>query len=56
MIARFLNVTQASYSRYETGKVNIPVEVFPKLAEFYNTSIDYLMELTDEKAPYKRKT
>jgi len=49
VIARILNVTQATYSRYEAQKVNIPIEVFIKLAKYYNVSIDYLVGITDIK-------
>ena len=54
VIARLLNVSQATYSRYETGDLEIPISAFVKLAEFYNTSIDYLVGITDEKIEYKR--
>lgn len=50
-----LNVAQTTYSDYELGKLNIPIEVLVKLAEIYNTSIDYLLELTDNPSPYDRK-
>ena len=53
VIARLLNVSQATYSRYETGVLEIPISAFIKLAEFYNTSIDYLVGITDEKTAYK---
>ena len=54
-ISEYLNMSQNGYSQYETDTNIIPVEVLKKLAIFYNTSIDYLVELTDEKKPYKRK-
>ena len=54
-IAQFLNMSQNGYSQYETNTNKIPVEILKKLAIYYNTSIDYLVELTDEKKPYKRK-
>lgn len=54
-IAKYLNMSQNGYSQYETNTNKIPVEVLKKLAIYYNTSIDYLVELTDEKKPYKRK-
>ncbi|QEY35337.1 helix-turn-helix transcriptional regulator [Caproiciproducens galactitolivorans] len=43
------------YSDYELGKLNIPIPVLVKLADFYNTSIDYLVGLTDVKEPYPRR-
>ena len=42
-LARILNVTQTTYSKYELGKINIPIEVFIKLADYYNTSVDYIL-------------
>ena len=47
-------MSQTGYNQYETGKNDIPTKILIKLAEFYNTSIDYLLGITDEKAPYKR--
>jgi len=48
-----INVTQATYSRYETGEIDIPVSILIRLAEFYNTSVDYLVGITDIKTAYK---
>lgn len=42
-VADYLHITQTNYSKYELGKVNIPVEVFIKLADFYSVSVDYLL-------------
>ncbi len=53
-IAEIIETSQQYYSEYEKGKRPIPVEKLKKLAIFYNTSIDYIVELTDEKSPYKR--
>ena len=54
-LAKYLNMSQNGYSQYETDTNKVPVEVLKKLAVFYDTSIDYLVELTDERKPYKRK-
>lgn len=54
-IAKYLKVTQAQYSRYEMGINTIPIEKIALLAKFYETSIDYLVGLTDERKPYPRK-
>ena len=54
-IANYLNMSQNGYSQYETDTNKIPVEVLKKLAIYYNTSIDYLVELTDEKNLIKEK-
>lgn len=53
-IAQYLNMSQNGYSQYETETNKVPVEVLKKLAIFYNTSIDYLAELTNEQKPYPR--
>ena len=54
-IADYLKVKPNTYSRYETGAHNIPVEVLGQLADFHNTSVDYLMGRTDEVQPYPRR-
>ena len=51
-VAKVLNITQVQYSRYETGLRLMPIDKLAKLAEFYNTSIDYLLYKTDERKPY----
>ena len=53
-IANFLQCDQSLYSKYERGERDIPLHILYKLAEFYETSIDYLVGLTSEKKPYKR--
>lgn len=53
-MADYLNVHQTTYSDYELGNLNIPTVVLIKLARFYNTSIDYILNQTDEIRPYKR--
>jgi len=54
-LANYLNVKQTTYSKYELGKINIPVEIFIKLADYYDVSVDYLLGRTKEKtiAGYK---
>ena len=42
-LAEYLNIKQTTYSKYELGKINIPIEVFVKLADYYDVSIDYLV-------------
>ena len=54
-VARFLNISQTNYSKYELGKINIPISSLIKLSEFYNTSVDYLLGLTNETKPYPRQ-
>lgn len=54
-LAAYLNCRQQTYSRYETGEVEPPLSVMEKLSVYYHTSVDYLMGLTDNPAPYERK-
>ena len=54
-IAQLLNCKQNTYQQYESEKRQIPIEALKKLAEFYNTSLDYLTCFTDEIKPYPRK-
>ena len=53
-LADYLNCTQSCYSLYESGKHDIPTIVLCKLADYYQTSIDYLLGRTDEMAPYPK--
>ncbi len=48
-IAEMLHVSQATYSRYESGAATIPPEVLIQLAQFYKTSADYLLGLTNDR-------
>lgn len=54
-IAAYLHVRQNTYSQYETGQRQIPIELLIRLAALYNTSTDYLLDLTDVRAPYPKK-
>lgn len=51
-LAEYLQCSQVCYSHYEIGKRDIPTDVLIKLARFYNTSVDYLLGLTNIKTPY----
>lgn len=53
-IAEYLHIKQNTYSQYETGKRQIPIEVLIAVAEFFGTSTDYILELTDCPNPYPR--
>lgn len=46
-VAKILGMSQTGYSKYETGENDIPTEILIKLANFYNVSVDYILELTD---------
>lgn len=54
-MAEYLNCTQVCYSYYELGKRDIPTEVLISLSLFYNTSVDYLLGLTNVREPYPRR-
>ena len=53
-MAKYLNVDQSNYSKYELEKINIPIVILKKLADYYDTSIDYILYRTDERKPYKK--
>ncbi len=52
-LAEILGCSQRVYSNYERGDLDIPTEVLIKLAQHYNTSVDYILGLTDNRMPYK---
>ena len=54
-VAEYLNVKQNTYSQYEIGVLNYPIDVLCRLADLYQVSVDYLLGRTDEKKPYPRK-
>ena len=53
-ISKFLNMSQTGYSKYETGENDIPTKILIELAKFYKTSVDYILELTNEIKPYNK--
>lgn len=53
-LAEYLHIRQNTYSQYENGQRSVPLDTLIALALFYNTSVDYLIGLTDEKMPYPR--
>ena len=52
-LAALLNCSQVCYSYYELGRRETPLALLMKLADFYKTSVDYLLYRTDNPAPYK---
>ena len=48
-LAEVLDITRQQYSLYETGKREIPIHHIKVLAQFYQTTVDYILEITDEK-------
>ncbi len=51
-VAKILGMSQTGYSKYETGENDLPTAVLIKLARFYNTSIDYILNETDNPKRY----
>lgn len=54
-IGEYLGISQNTYSQYEIGILNYPIDVLIKLADLYNVSIDYLLGRTNTKKPYPKK-
>ena len=54
-LAKYLNIDQSTYSDYETGKINVPLEQLIKIADFYNVSLDYLVGRDDVPNRKQRK-
>lgn len=52
--AEYLKCSQRTFSDYENGKTRIPPDVLIELSIFYGTSVDYLLDLTDEMKPHPR--
>ncbi len=55
-VAEYLGIRTNQYMRYEKGYRDIPTDLLRRLAQLYNTSTDYILELTDDPRPYKRIT
>lgn len=55
-VAEYLGIHTNQYMRYEKGYRDIPTDLLRRLAKLYNTSTDYILELTDDPRPYKRIT
>ena len=54
-LADYLHIRQNTYSQYENGQRQIPISLLIALAKYYRTSVDYLLELTDDPKPYPPK-
>lgn len=54
-LAKILGMSQTGYSKYETGENDVPTNILIKLAHYHETSVDYILGLTDEKEPYPRR-
>lgn len=54
-VADYLHIRQNTYSQYEAGQRQLPLELLVALALYYHTSTDYILELTDQREPYPQK-
>ncbi len=54
-LSKMLNIKQNTYSQYESGARQIPIDTLVKLAKYYEVSVDYLLNLTDIDTPYPAK-
>ena len=54
-VAEYLNIKQNTYSQYEIGVLNYPLETMGRLAALYGVSVDYQLGRTDVKEPYPKK-
>ena len=53
-VAKLLGMSQTGYSKYETGENDVPTSVLIQLAHIHNTSVDYLLGLTNTREPYPK--
>lgn len=54
-LAKLIDMSQTGYSKYETGENDIPTNILIKLAQLHETSVDYLLGLTDEKTVFSQQ-
>ncbi len=54
-LAAHLNIAQNTYSQYENGVRQLPVDVLEQLADFYSTSTDFILGRTDNPKPYPKR-
>ncbi len=54
-LADYLHIRQNTYSQYENGHRQLPIEMLIKLAVYFETSTDYILGLTDEYKPYPKR-
>ena len=53
-LAEHLHIRQNTYSQYENGQRQVPIEILVRLAAYYDTSTDYILGITNERKPYPR--
>ena len=54
-VAQVLNIAQNTYSQYETGRIELTASTLVALANYYQVSVDYLLDRTNIKTPYPQK-
>lgn len=54
-LAKILHIKQNTYSQYENGQRQVPVDILISLSYYYDTSIDYIVGITDTKDSYPKK-
>ena len=54
VLAEFLHIGQNTYSQYETEQRQIPLKMLVLLADYYKTSVDYILGVTDVREPYPK--
>lgn len=52
--AKIIGMSQTGYSKYETGENDVPTCILIEMADYYGTSVDYILGITDVKKPYPR--
>jgi transcriptional regulator with XRE-family HTH domain len=54
-IAEYLNIKQNTYSQYENGQRQLPIDILIKLSFYYDVSVDYILNITDIETRYNKK-
>ena len=54
-LADYLHIRQNTLSQYENGQRSLPIDALEKLADYFNTSTDYILGRTDERRPYPKR-
>ena len=54
-MAKLLGIAQNTYSQYETGVLDFSAKMLIQLADFYGTSVDYLLDRTNNPKPPLKK-
>ena len=52
--AKLIGMSQTGYSKYETGENDIPTRILVRIADYFDTSVDYLLDRTDRRKPYPK--